>query len=80
MPDLDETIDKLVKGIQHSHRMSHGSVVITAAAILDRLLQRAIKTKMRVLSNKLSKRLFEDYGPLGTFAAKIDVAYAMHIT
>ena len=31
------------------------------------------------MNNKMYTRLFENYGPLSTFAAKIDMAYALGI-
>jgi hypothetical protein len=40
----------------------------------------AIKTKFRSLSGAQTKRLFGTYSPLSTFAAKIDMAFALGIT
>jgi len=59
---------------------THAAVVVTGAAILDAELERCIKTKCRTLNNKMSKRLFGYPGPLSSFAARIDVAYALEIT
>jgi DNA-binding MltR family transcriptional regulator len=73
-------IEKIVKGFQLGHRMTHASIVVTAAAILDQILERAIKTNFPHASGTLLKRLFEDRGPLGTLSAKIDIAYALGIT
>jgi hypothetical protein len=58
-------------------RHTHASVVMMAVAILEYQLERAIKTKMHHLNGSMNKRLFEGYGPLSTFAAKIDVAYVL---
>jgi hypothetical protein len=55
-------------------------VVVTAAAILDQSLERALKTKMPGITSALSKRLFDDFGPLQSFSAKIDMAHALGIT
>jgi hypothetical protein len=79
-PDFAETLDKISKGFLHGHRMTHAGVVVTAAAILDHIIERAIKTKMPTLSQNLSKKLFEDFGPLSSFSAKIDLAHALDIT
>lgn len=76
----DGEIEKIVKGFQLGHRMTHASIVVTAAAILDQILERAIKTNFPHASSTLLKRLFEDRGPLGTFSAKIDIARALGIT
>jgi hypothetical protein len=79
-PDLTELGEKIAAGFLQSHRMSHTSVVVTAAAILDQALERAIKTKMPTLSGNLAKKIFEDFGALSSFSAKIDVAHALDIT
>jgi hypothetical protein len=53
----------------------------TAVVLVSRVedwLGAAIKAKMREdLSAKLKERLFQGYGPLSTFSAKIDFAYAL---
>ena len=48
-------------------------------SIIEYDLERSIKYKFRPLSNKMTKRLFDD-GPISSFAAKIDLAYALDIT
>jgi hypothetical protein len=60
--------------------MTHAAVVVTAAAILDQTLERAIKTQLPGLTKALSKKIFEDFGPLHSFSAKIDMAHALGIT
>jgi hypothetical protein len=79
-PDFAELGRRIRDGIIHSHRMSHGNVVASAAAILDQMLEQAIMTKLPSLDKRLSKNLFEDFRPLGSFAAKIDLAHALGIT
>jgi DNA-binding MltR family transcriptional regulator len=54
--------------------------VLVAASILDTELERALKATMRPLDKKITGRLFKGYGPLGSFSAKIDLAYALNIT
>jgi DNA-binding MltR family transcriptional regulator len=49
------------------------------ASTLDNALCLAILTKMRHLSRDMKDRIFDGYGPLSTFAAKIDIAYALEI-
>jgi hypothetical protein len=70
----------LGESIIRSYQMSHAAVVVTSAAILDQLLERAIKAKMPTVSGKLAKSIFDDRGPLNTFSAKIDMAHALDIT
>jgi hypothetical protein len=80
MADLKESTSNLANGLIRAHRMSHASVVVTAAAILEHDLERGIKTRLRPLDKAMTRRLFGAYSPLGTLAAKIDMAYALDIT
>jgi DNA-binding MltR family transcriptional regulator len=56
---------------------SHHAII--AAAELDNALQLAILAKMCRLSSDMKERIFDGYGPLNNFAAKIDIAYALGI-
>jgi DNA-binding MltR family transcriptional regulator len=57
---------------------SHAGHALLSAAILDQELRTAILKKMRPgLSNKKQERIFEGFGPLSEFAAKIELAYAL---
>jgi DNA-binding MltR family transcriptional regulator len=60
-------------------KRSHSGYVITAAAILDSQLERALKKAMNPLSKKTYERIFETFGPLSSFASKILIAYAFGI-
>lgn len=75
-----EEIKKIADGFAAGHRMTHAAVVVTAAAIIDQFLERAISTQLPGLTKGLSKKLFEDFGPLHSFSAKIDMAHALGIT
>jgi DNA-binding MltR family transcriptional regulator len=55
------------------------AAVLVVTARLDTALKVALLSKMRPLSNKAKENLFEGYGPLASFAAKIDVAYALSV-
>ncbi|MBR1196223.1 hypothetical protein JQ634_27790 [Bradyrhizobium sp. AUGA SZCCT0240] len=65
----------------HLHKLSikgHAGQALLSAAILDQELRTAILKKMRPkLANKKQERLFDGFGPLSEFAAKIEVAYAL---
>src|SRR5205823_1925140 len=54
-------------------------LAITFASSLEGTLDEALLTKMQPLSREIRDRLFEGYGPLAGFAAKIDLAYALKI-
>jgi len=56
---------------------SHTVVVMMAITIVETRLKDILLSKMRPdLSNNLSASLFEGYGPLGSFSARIDLAFA----
>lgn len=63
--------------IQRLHENAHTANVMLMAASIDNLLERIIKSHMPRLSNTLADDLFSGYGPMATFRAKIDIAYAM---
>lgn len=52
---------------------------LTLAAGLDTWLEHTIQARMRPLSSTVERRMFGGYGPLSTFAARIDVAFAIEI-
>jgi DNA-binding MltR family transcriptional regulator len=53
-------------------------VIVSATAIED-LLEKALLGKMRTLTRTAYADLFRGYGPLSTFSAKIDLAFALKI-
>lgn len=61
--------------LQHTH----AGTALIGAAIADQQLQDALLTKMRSLSRKLTDSIFSGYGPLSSFAAKIDLAFAFEL-
>jgi len=54
-------------------------IVSRPAALLEEEIQRLLPGYMPTISNMLASRLFDDYGPLNSFAAKIDVARALDL-
>jgi DNA-binding MltR family transcriptional regulator len=62
-------------GILNLIERSQAGQVLVAAGILDEMLQQLLLYAGRKVSNKLASRLFEGYGPLNSFSAKIDIAY-----
>jgi DNA-binding MltR family transcriptional regulator len=66
--------------IQQMKLHTDTATAVVLASRAEDWLGEAIKTKMRDdLSAKLKERLFQGYGPLSTFSAKIDFAYALSI-
>jgi hypothetical protein len=80
MPDLKEAFAKLADSVIRSERQGHAAIVMRLTSMLEFDLERSIKWKLRPLNKEMRKRLFDGYGPLSTFAAKIDFAYALDIT
>ena len=70
--ELKTTADILITFTDAHH-------AIIWASILDNALELALLTKMHHLSRDMKDRIFDGYGPLSTFAAKIDIAYALEI-
>jgi DNA-binding MltR family transcriptional regulator len=59
--------------------LTHAGSALVMAAKLDDELQKLLLIQMQPISNRLAERLFTGYGPLASFAAKIDVCYALKL-
>jgi hypothetical protein len=79
MPKVQKVVEDLRNAWIAVYRQSHTPVVIKAAGMLEYDLERSIIRTMRPLKKKMMKRLFSGYGPISTFAAKIDIAFALDI-
>lgn len=79
MSDIGRQIDAVIGGIRMLQSRAHAGHAIVGAAIMERRLGEALRTKMRPLSRSLDERLFEGYGPLATLAARADLAYALSL-
>jgi Mannitol repressor len=60
-------------------RNAHVAQVMWGAAVLDNLLVTLLAHSLPNLSRRMRERLFEGYGPLGNFAPRLDMAFAMGI-
>ena len=58
---------------------AHVAQVMWGAAMLDNLLVTLLTHSLPNLSRRLREKLFEGYGPLGNFAPRLDMAFAMGI-
>lgn len=72
LKNFDSNVEKLGKGFD-------AQLAITVAAALDGMLEEALARKMKPLNREMKRRLFEGYGPLSNFSAKIDIAYALKL-
>jgi DNA-binding MltR family transcriptional regulator len=79
MNNLSEQITELISNIRAFQARTHAEIGLVGAAIIEQQLLRALLTKMRPLSGEMKKRLFDGYGPLSSFSAKIDLSYALQI-
>jgi hypothetical protein len=70
--DLSDVIQRLSQQADSSYAMMLGSH-------LEDWLRGALLAHMQGISNTLKEDIFSGYGPLSSFSAKIDVAYALGI-
>lgn len=74
-----QKIAHLTDAIVNLYQQTHASVVISAAAIVDSELEESIKLALRAMSKTQYAELFGPMAPLGSFASKIRIAYALNI-
>ena len=79
MNNLSDSINEFIASIRRVQARTHAEIGIVAAAIIEEKLAEALLTKMRPLSGEMKKRLFDGYGPLSSFSAKIDFSFALQI-
>src|SRR6202171_4414435 len=79
MNNLSDEINEFIASIRRVQARTHAEIGIVAAAIIEEKLSEVLLTKMRPLSGEMKKRLFDGYGPLSSFSAKIDLSYALQI-
>ena len=58
------------EGIRDLQKQSHAGIVLVSGEIISGSLRTALLTMMRPMNKEMTKRLFEGYGPLSTFAAR----------
>lgn len=71
-PDLPAPIEELSP-------QADSRDAIFVAALLEDELQRLLLSSMPTISDILASRLFDEHGPLNSFAARIDVARALDL-
>lgn len=75
----DELLEMLKGYTDEISKHTHAGAVMVFAAAVEEQLKAAIMTRMKGISGRQEARLFENYGPLSSFSAKIDVSYALQI-
>jgi len=71
-----EMLIDIIRGFGKRADASH--VIVTVAALED-LLEQALLSRMHNIPKEVYERLFTGYGPLSSFSAKIDLAFALEM-
>lgn len=75
----DEAFKTIQSGVGQLLTMAQSQKVLYLASRLDGALSTLLEQKMAPLSKKVHERLFKGYAPLNSFAAKIDLCYALKV-
>lgn len=77
---ISEVIADLEKSARETWNMALPFFVLVLTSTIEDILEEALLAKMRQpLSGNFKRRLFQGYGPLGSFSAKVDLAFALEI-
>lgn len=79
MSSFAEQLQEVFSRISRLQTRTHAAFALVGAAIVEETLAGALLSRMRPLSEKMKEKLFDGYGPLSTFASRIDVSYALQI-
>jgi DNA-binding MltR family transcriptional regulator len=79
LAQLLATIAESTEKLKEIDLITHYSFAVIKASMLREMLRRAVRSKMRPLSKRKAKELFEGNGPLATNDARIEVAYALKL-
>ena len=74
---LDKIIKEAMSYYNALHQESDRAAAILAAAYFENSLGKQIMDKFVDVNNEMRKKIFDGYGPLSTFSAKIDIAFAL---
>ena len=77
--ELDSIVSGLKTKVDVLITFTDSHHALIEASALDNAVELALLTKMRRLSRDMKDKIFDGYGPLSTFAGKIDIAYALEI-
>ncbi|MEO9611710.1 MAG: MltR family transcriptional regulator [Nitratireductor sp.] len=71
------SVSTLSESLTHLNRRGHAATAMMTTTRLENWLKEAIVRLFTNSPRRLQDKLFEFKGPLGTFSAKIDMAYAV---
>ena len=75
----DSLFSKLSDGLEGLLASTQAAMAIYISQLVENILAGKLASKLAIPSNNFKNRLFEGYGPLSTFTAKIDMARALEI-
>lgn len=73
------TFKKVIKAIEQMFPLSQAAMAIFMSQLVENILEDSLTSKLTISSNNFKNQLFEGYGPLSTFTAKIDMVRALEI-
>jgi DNA-binding MltR family transcriptional regulator len=79
MTQSEKLVENITTQLSALHRRTHAGTVIAASAKIENVLEKLLLAYMRSLTKTQHARLFRGYGPLSSFAAKTDMAYALRM-
>ena len=74
-----DAFDKFLRDLISTIRDTHAGHVLVTASGISELLMDALLTKMRPLTKREREDLFENFGPLSSFAGRIALAFALDL-
>ena len=75
----DSPFSKLIDNLDQMFALSQAAMAIYVSQLVENILAEKLASKLAISSNNFKHRIFEGYGPLSTFTAKIDMARALEI-
>ena len=75
----DLSFSEMRKALKGMLTMGHAAWAIYMSQLVENILADELTSKMAIPSNTFKARIFEGYGPLSSFNAKIDIARALEI-
>lgn len=75
----DSSLSGTFKAIEAMFPVSQAAMAIYTSQLVENILEGSLASKLTISSNNFKDQLFEGYGPLSTFTAKIDIARALGI-
>lgn len=76
---VNEILDHFFQHAPGRIDRGQAATVLKTTAMFEDVMRSCLESCMQPLTPKAAERLFEGHGPISTFAAKIDIAYAFNL-